>query len=66
MASDGNLLSVCIGRTDVHTTTDNIRSHLNKIGVGGEVSDVQGVTARIATENSFCVTVDSVEAENKM
>ena len=66
MAPDANLRSVYIGKTDLHTTTANIRSHLSKIGVGGEVSDVQRVTTRIATENSFCVTVDSVEAENKM
>ena len=66
MASDANLRSVYIGKTDLHTTTDNIRSQPSKIGVGGKVSDVQRVTTRIATENSFCVTVDSVVTENKM
>ena len=47
------------------TTTDNIRNHLQTVGLGGEVSDIQELRSRDFTKKSFCVTSDNVTAENK-
>ena len=59
------LSSIYIGNTLPSTTTDNIRNHLQTIGLGGEVSDIQELRSRDFTKKSFCVTFDNVTAENK-
>ena len=60
------LSSIYIGNTLVkYSVTDNIRNHLQTVGLGGEVSDIQELRSRDFTKKSFCVTFDNVTAENK-
>ena len=57
--------SIYVGNCTVATSAAAVRTHLGTIGLSESVLDIQPLTTRYSDMKSFCVTLNSVEAENK-
>ena len=49
----------------VPTPVTSLRQHLNSIGLSDNVADIQTVNTKYTDAKSFCVTLNSINAENK-
>ena len=56
--------SIYVGNCTVTTSAAAVRTHLGTIGLSESVLDIQPLTTRYSDMKSFCVTLNSVDAEN--
>ena len=56
--------SIYVGNCTVTTFAAAVRTHLGTIGLSESVLDIQPLTTRYSDMKSFCVTLNSVDAEN--
>ena len=57
--------SIFVGNGSTNTTVTSLRQHLNSIGLSDNVADIQIVNTKYTDAKSFCVTLNSIDAENK-
>ena len=57
--------SIFVGNGSSNTTVTSLRHHLNSIGLSDNVVDIQTVNTKYSDAKSFCVTLSSIDAENK-
>ena len=57
--------SIFVGNGSINTTVTSLRQHLNSIGLSDNVADIQTVNTKYPDAKSFCVTLNSIDAENK-
>ena len=60
-----NIRSDYIGNAGLNTSIKLIRDHLASIGLSTDIVDVQLLTIKNKDSKSFCVTLSSVDTENK-
>ena len=56
--------SIFVGNGSTNTTVTSLRQHLNSIGLSDNVADIQIVNTKYTDAKSFCVTLNSIDAEN--
>ena len=57
--------SIFVVNGSSNTSVISLRHHLNSIGLSDNVVDIQTVNTKYSDAKSFCVTLSSIDAENK-
>ena len=57
--------SIYVGNCNVATSVSSIRTHLGTIGLSESTLDILPLTTRYSDMKSFCITLNSIDAENK-
>ena len=57
--------SIFVSNGSSNTTVTSLRHHLNNIGLSDNFVDIQTVNTKYSDAKFFCVTLSSIDAENK-